>query len=45
MGSLGLAQAQVQDIGHFVWNKSDELKLGTGFIEKLIGDPPEAMPR
>ena len=29
--SLGSAQAQVQDIAQFVWNKSEELNLSTAF--------------
>ena len=47
---LGSAQAQVQDIAQvaaqLVWNKSEELKLSTGFtsIKEMIGDPHEAMP-
>ena len=46
MGSAASAQAQMQDISQFVWNKSEELNLSTGFtsIEKMIGDQPRAMP-
>ena len=42
---LGSVQAQVQDIARFVWNKSEESNLGTGFtsIEKMIGDRSEVV--
>ena len=43
---LGSAQAHVQDIAQFVWNKSEELNLSNGFtsIKEMIVAPPRAVP-